>query len=105
MVTAATRMEFGDYQVNAAMGLAKSLNMNPRECADQIVQALKPKLDLYFEEPEIAGPGFANLKFKAEYLTTAIRAMSGDARGRLAVPIKDNPETIVVDLAVSPTHL
>jgi hypothetical protein len=30
MVTAATREEFGDYQVNAAMGLAKALGMNPR---------------------------------------------------------------------------
>jgi arginyl-tRNA synthetase len=99
MVTAATRMEFGDYQVNAAMGLAKSLNMNPRECADQIVQALQPKLDLYFQEPEIAGPGFINLKFKADYLTTAIRAMAGDARGRLAVPVKATRQKIVVDFS------
>ena len=30
MVTPATRPEFGDYQVNAAMGLAKALNMSPR---------------------------------------------------------------------------
>lgn len=30
MVTTATKAEFGDYQVNAAMGLAKSLGMNPR---------------------------------------------------------------------------
>lgn len=30
MVTAATKMEFGDYQVNAAMGLAKSVGLTPR---------------------------------------------------------------------------
>ena len=30
MVTSATRPEFGDYQVNAAMGLAKAVGMNPR---------------------------------------------------------------------------
>lgn len=30
MVTAATKAEFGDYQCNAAMGLAKSIGMNPR---------------------------------------------------------------------------
>ena len=30
MVTPATKAEFGDYQVNAAMGLAKSVGMNPR---------------------------------------------------------------------------
>jgi len=30
MVTPATRDDFGDYQCNAAMGLAKSVGMNPR---------------------------------------------------------------------------
>jgi hypothetical protein len=30
MVTPATRPEFGDYQVNAAMGLAKAVGMSPR---------------------------------------------------------------------------
>lgn len=99
MVTAATKMEFGDYQVNAAMGLAKSLGMNPRECADKIVQALTPKLESYMQEPEIAGPGFVNLKFKADYLTTAIKAMAGDARGRLAVPVTAVPQKIVVDFS------
>lgn len=30
MVTPATRPEFGDYQVNAALGLANAVGMNPR---------------------------------------------------------------------------
>ena len=30
MVTVATKLEFGDYQCNAAMTLAKSVSMNPR---------------------------------------------------------------------------
>ena len=38
MVTLATKAEFGDYQVNAAMGLSKSVGMNPQECARQIVE-------------------------------------------------------------------
>ena len=33
MVTPATKPEFGDYQCNAAMSLAKSAGLNPRECA------------------------------------------------------------------------
>jgi arginyl-tRNA synthetase len=33
MVTAATRPEFGDYQCNAALGLAKALKAKPREVA------------------------------------------------------------------------
>lgn len=30
MVTPATKEEFGDYQCNAALGLAKAVGMNPR---------------------------------------------------------------------------
>jgi hypothetical protein len=86
MVTAATKSEFGDYQVNAAMGLAKNLGMNPRECATQIVESLKSKLDGIMEEPEIAGPGFINLKFTQSYLSSTISKMADDVDGRLAVP-------------------
>lgn len=99
MVTSATKAEFGDYQVNAAMGLAKSLDMNPRDCAAAIVQALQPKIDEYMLEPEIAGPGFVNLRFRPDYLTAAATAMASDAGGRLAVPTKSNPQKIVVDFS------
>jgi arginyl-tRNA synthetase len=99
MVTPATRADFGDYQVNAAMGLAKALGMNPRECADQIVKALKPKIDAYMEEPEIAGPGFVNLRFHKEYLTSSVAAMAQDARGRLAIPKAAQKQKIVVDFS------
>jgi len=99
MVTPATRAEFGDYQVNAAMGLAKSLGMNPRECAQQIIDALKPRLETLMEEPEIAGPGFVNLRFQGAYLQQAVSAMAADANGRLAIPKASNPQRIVVDFS------
>jgi len=99
MVTPATKMEFGDYQVNAAMGLAKSLGMNPRECATQIVDALRPKIEAYMEEPEIAGPGFVNLRFKPDYLTSAVSSMASDATGRLAIPPTAQKQKIVVDFS------
>lgn len=97
MVTSATKADFGDYQVNAAMGLAKALNTSPRECAAQIAQALQPKLALFMEEPEIAGPGFINLRFQEEYLCQSVGAMAADAKGRLAVSPAAHPQTIVVD--------
>lgn len=97
MVTIATKTEFGDYQVNAAMSLAKSLGMNPRECAAQIAEKILLKIDDYMEEPEIAGPGFINLRFKSDYLTSAAQAMARDAMGRLAQPKVSNPQRIVVD--------
>jgi hypothetical protein len=90
MVTPATKPEFGDYQCNAAMSLAKSAGLNPRDCAAKIVEGLKSieGFEHIMEEPEIAGPGFINLKFRDGYLAEAARKMaldSGEA-GRLAVP-------------------
>jgi tRNA synthetases class I (R)/Arginyl tRNA synthetase N terminal domain len=97
MVTLATKAEFGDYQVNAAMGLAKSVGMNPRECAAKLVERITPKIRDFMEEPEIAGPGFINLRFKRDYLTAAVRSMALDADGRLGLPRVSKKRKIVVD--------
>ena len=97
MVTHATKSEFGDYQVNAAMGLAKSVGMSPRDCASKLVEALKPKIKTLMEEPEIAGPGFVNLRFQEDYLKNCVNGMAADADGRLALPKAAQPQTIVVD--------
>ena len=86
MVTPATKPEFGDYQCNAAMSLAKSAGLNPRECATKIVDRLRPLIQDYMEEPEIAGPGFINFKFKEEYLSQALGVMVKDSMGRLGLP-------------------
>lgn len=86
MVTQATRLEFGDYQCNAAMGLAKNVGMSPRECANKIVDALCPLIGDVMEEPEIAGPGFINLRYKKVYLEKSIESMAKDNE-RLAVPL------------------
>lgn len=97
MVTYATRRDRGDYQVNAALGLSSALGLNPRECARQIADALP--VGSVFEPAEIAGPGFINFRFRTEYLQEAVRAMAGEARGRLAVPQTRHPQRIVVDFS------
>ena len=64
LVKSATDPKFGDYQVNGVMAIAKQLKTNPRKLAEQIVA----KLDIsdICETPEIAGPGFINLRLKPE---------------------------------------
>jgi arginyl-tRNA synthetase len=57
-----------------------------RECAQKIVDGLVPKLGDIMEEPEIAGPGFINIRFKEDYLSSAVGLMAKDATGRLGVP-------------------
>ena len=58
--------KFGDYQSNAAMGLAKQLKSNPRQVAEQI----KGKLELgeIASEMTIAGPGFINVRLNPDWL-------------------------------------
>jgi len=99
MVAPATKLEFGDYQVNAAMGLAKSLGMAPRDCASKIADGLLPILGEIMEVPEIAGPGFINLKFKENYLSSAITEMARDASGRLGIPFTSHKQKIIVDFS------
>ncbi|PRD64187.1 arginine--tRNA ligase [Malikia granosa] len=57
----------GDYACTAAMQLAKALKSNPRQLAQQLVDALlaTPAYAQWVEALEIAGPGFLNVKLKA----------------------------------------
>ena len=56
-----------------------------RDCAMKIVDGLRPLIGDVMEEPEIAGPGFINLRFKKEYLEQSIYNMAQDPV-RLAIP-------------------
>ena len=51
-----------------------------------------------FEDLEIAGPGFINMKFNRSYLSSAVRAMASDD-DRLGVPLSANPQRVVVDFS------
>ena len=64
-----------------------------------IVEGIMPKLGDLMETPEIAGPGFINLKFKESYLEAAATAMAKDANGRMGVPLTDQKQKIVVDFS------
>ena len=85
--------KFGDYQSNAAMGLAKQLGKKPREVADQI----KAKLDLgnIASEITIAGPGFINVKLNPVWLAEQLKGIQNDPR--LGDPLAPSPKTVVVD--------
>ena len=92
--------KFGDYQSNAAMGLAKKLGRKPREVAEAIVEKLE--IDDLCERPEIAGPGFINFRLKPAFLARSLQsiptAVDLDA-DRVGLPLADKPEVVVVDLS------
>jgi len=89
----ASNPKFGDYQANVAMSLAKPLKNNPRAIATQIVENLEVS-DLC-ELPEVAGPGFINLRLKTEYLEAQVKALRQDER--LGVAAIDPLERAIVD--------
>ncbi|MBW4421382.1 MAG: arginine--tRNA ligase [Myxacorys californica WJT36-NPBG1] len=87
--------QFGDYQSNVSMSLAKRLGKAPRAIAQDLIQ----KLDLsdICEPLEIAGPGFINIKLKTEYLQSQLAAMQGSSR--LGVEAAKNPKRVIVDFS------
>ncbi len=97
IVRPATDPKFGDYQANGVMALAKKLKTNPRKLAEEVVA----KLDVsdICEPPEIAGPGFINLRLKTDYLASQLLEINADTSNRLSVSEIDAPKTIVVDFS------
>jgi len=93
-LTAATDPRFGEYQSNAAMGLAKTLRKKPREIATDIVDALD--LAGIADTPEIAGPGFINISLTQEYLLARLDTIRHDNRLGLA---DIDPRTILIDFS------
>jgi arginyl-tRNA synthetase len=87
--------KFGDYQANLAMPLGKRLRRAPREVAAEVVR----RLDLadFCHPPEIAGPGFINLRIKDEWLAERISAAVVDSR--LGIPAVARPRTFIIDFS------
>ena len=93
LLVTASNPKFGDYQANVAMSLAKRLKNKPRAIAEQIVQRLD--VSELCEAPEIAGPGFINLRLKTSYLESQLQAIRMDAR--LGVSPVDPDQRVIVD--------
>ncbi len=87
--------QFGDYQCNVAMSLAKELKQNPGQIAEQI--AREADLSDFCEPPQIAGAGFINLRLKKEFLAACLTRMAVEPN--LGVARADNPRKIVIDFS------
>ena len=83
---------FGEYQFNGAMGLAKKLKQNPRDIAQQIVEAAD--LSDLAEKLEVAGPGFINIHLSKAWLSKQVESAVADPT--LSVTPQTS-QTVVVD--------
>ena len=94
MVLPSQDAKFGDYQANCAMPLGKRLGKPPREVAAALVERLDVA-DLC-EPPEIAGPGFINLRLREDWLAGQLKLASPDM-ARLGVARVAAPRRYVLD--------
>ena len=94
LVALSKNPKFGDYQANGVMAAAKKAKTNPRQLAEQIVEQFD--LDDICEPPEIAGPGFINLRLKGSFLAERILQINTDT-DRLGIDKTESPKTVVVD--------
>jgi arginyl-tRNA synthetase len=95
----ASKPEFGDFQANGALPLAKPLGQPPRAIATAVVEQLKadPSFAELCLEPQIAGPGFINLTLRPERLAAEVQACLQDQR--LGVPAVQGGSPVVVDFS------
>ena len=92
-VSEAGKPEFGDYQFNGIMPLAKALKRNPREIAAEVAGHID--LSGLIAKVEVAGPGFINLWLDDAFLgAEAGRALKDP---RLGVGKRPSPTRVVID--------
>jgi arginyl-tRNA synthetase len=91
--TATTNPDFGDYQCNDALSLAKRTKQNPRDVAQAVVNCLDAADCI--RKVDIAGPGFINIHLSDAWLIQWVDNMTRDER--LGVPTPGAGQTIIMD--------
>ena len=71
-----SKPEYGDYQFNGIMKLAKDSGENPRDLANKIVDRIKN--DNRYKDISVAGPGFINITFSDDSLINYLNELNKD---------------------------
>ncbi len=102
---ATANADFGDFQCNDSMQLAKILRKSPRDIAQAVVDDIQ--LHESVDKVEIAGAGFINMYLKPEWIASYIEGLGADEN--LGVPHIGEGHTIVIDYSspnvAKPMHI
>ncbi|MEP3275060.1 MAG: arginine--tRNA ligase [Stappiaceae bacterium] len=91
----------GDLATNAALVLAKSVGMKPRDLAERLSQLLGEDSDI--QKIEIAGPGFINLRLSKAFWPKVLQAVLNDGP-RYGTGSRGRGEKVNVEyVSVNPT--
>ena len=108
LVGPAQNEKFGDYQANAAMGLAKLVTektgqkTNPRAVAEAIIARLD--LGAMATEISIAGPGFINVRLSPAWLGEQVRRVAADPRLGIEKSSTRKPSSSIIPVRMSPSR-
>ncbi|GJM13174.1 MAG: arginine--tRNA ligase [Pseudohongiella sp.] len=94
-VITASKPEFGDYQSNGVMSVAKKVGTNPRQLASDVVDKLSANTNPLISKLEVAGPGFINIHLSDSALMS--RAALIKSEPEKLIPKTEKPEKIVID--------
>jgi arginyl-tRNA synthetase len=97
MIQRAGRPEFGDYQANFAMSLAKQRGENPKALAERVISAVKDAQKDgrgVFAQLESAGPGFINITLTEDYLLHHLKAFDPE---HYALEAEQEGKIVVID--------
>lgn len=98
-ITQSTQKQFGHYQCNSALKLAKFLKQAPRSVANELMLQLKEisSKDNLIQHLEIAGPGFINITIDSFYLSQQLNEQLKDPH--LGVPNPKVKKRIIVEFS------
>ncbi len=104
-VVEATNPQFGDYQCNAAMGLARTLRKAPRQIAEALAEGIE--LPAYLARLDVAGPGFLNLFLHDAWIANRVSGQEGHLEHVLPKP--GAGKTVILDYSspnvAKPMHI
>ena len=97
--------QFGDYQCNAAMGLAKELGKVPRKLAEEVVAA--GPMPEGIASLDVAGPGFINITLDNAWLLLRTTTLGLDPT--TGIPQIGTGKTVIIDYSspnvAKPMHI
>ncbi|MFO0952762.1 MAG: arginine--tRNA ligase [Isosphaeraceae bacterium] len=85
----------GDYQANGCMAVGKAQGKNPRAVAEAVADAVD--LAPLAGKPEVAGPGFLNVRLNDAWLSDVLSDLLNDPA--LGIPAPERVRTVVVDFS------
>lgn len=93
----------GDIAITIAMRLTKLLKKSPGKIAEEIVTKITEQQQDFFENIEIAGPGFINFRFKREYFHRGLGTLLEEEHSSLKSDIGKGAKIQVEFVSANPT--